>query len=139
MAQWAFTALAVLVFGSVHIFAQQNNDLVLALQQCQGVQEWTLHGLWPNWGSNCGNQAFDPSQVSSILSNMTDLWHSCPEYHQTNDEFWSHEWSKHGTCTKLSQLDFFSLGLKLYAKYNSQCTGDSGTCDVCLTPTYALC
>ena len=31
-----------------------------------------------------------------------------PEYHSSNEELWSHEWSKHGTCTGLSQHAFFT-------------------------------
>ena len=32
------------------------NYLVLALQKCQGSSDWTLHGLWPEWGQNCGKE-----------------------------------------------------------------------------------
>eukprot|EP01116_Phalansterium_solitarium_P022133 TRINITY_DN7196_c0_g1_i1.p3 TRINITY_DN7196_c0_g1~~TRINITY_DN7196_c0_g1_i1.p3 ORF type:complete len:167 (-),score=67.72 TRINITY_DN7196_c0_g1_i1:584-1084(-) len=117
-----------------------NTDLVLAMQQCEGVTAWTLHGLWPNWGTDCTSEKFDISQVASIEANMTKYWMSCPEYNQSNEEFWSHEWSKHGTCLHgASQLQFFTLGLQLLQKYTSTCKGLSGTCDTCLTPSYTVC
>ena len=30
--------------------------IVLALQKCQSSSVWTLHGLWPEWGQNCGKE-----------------------------------------------------------------------------------
>ena len=83
------------------------NYLVLALQKCQGSSTWTLHGLWPEWGQNCGSEKFDEAQISSIESDMEKYWLSCPEYSDSNVEFWDHEWSKHGTCTTDSQSSYF--------------------------------
>lgn len=92
------------------------------MQKCKGSSTWTLHGLWPEWGQNCAGDAFDVSQISSIKSQMEKYWLSCPEYSDSNEEFWSHEWSKHGTCTTMSQLDYFTEGLNLRSKY----AGDIG-------------
>ena len=108
--------------------------LVLALQKCQGSSDWTLHGLWPEWGQNCGSEEFDESQISSIEGDMEKYWLSCPEYSDTNLEFWDHEWSKHGTCTSDVQKTFFSDGLAARSKFLSKCDSASGTsCEMCLT------
>jgi len=122
--------LLLVAFACKLAIAQQTNDAVLALQQCQGTSLWTIHGLWPNWASSCQGSAFDESQVTSIESQLKQYWLSCPEYHDTDVSFWTHEWSKHGTCWaqryNTTQLEFFSLGLKLYNQYKTQCSG-SGT------------
>ena len=96
----------------------------LGLQKCEGSEIWTLHGLWPP-SENCGGEDFDESQISDLLSDMKIYWLSCPEYSTSNEHFWTHEWSKHGTCSGLSQHEFFSDGLQLRSEYASEC--DSGT------------
>ncbi len=52
---------------------------------------------------------------------MKVYWKSCPEYSMSDVEFWSHEWSKHGTCSGKSEYDFFSAALSLRGRYASQC------------------
>lgn len=53
------------------------------------------------------------SQLTSIQDQMATYWPSLMGGHG-NDQFWSHEWSKHGTCSTLdSQLDYFSRTLTL--------------------------
>jgi len=72
------------------------------------VDSWTIHGLWPDncdgsFESNC-----DPSRnyrnipellrdqgAESTLSFMNTYW---VDVHGHNEQFWEHEWSKHGTC-----------------------------------------
>ena len=92
---------------------------------------WTLHGLWPQWAETCTEEKFDKSQVSSILDRLNSGWPSCQG---PADEFWSHEWSKHGTCSGMSQLAYFTKALDLLDQYKSQCDGsNSQSCDVCFT------
>ena len=33
------------------------------------------------------------------------------------DEFWEHEWTKHGTCSNLKQLDYFSETINMMKAY----------------------
>ena len=115
------------------------NTLELALQKCDSDSDWTIHGLWPNWGQDCTSEQFDESQVEDLLDDMKQYWLSCPKYGHDNEGFWSHEWSKHGTCTGLTQHEFFSKALDLYQNFASDCSsGDS--CDVCLQrDTYQPC
>ncbi|XP_010552574.1 PREDICTED: ribonuclease 3-like [Tarenaya hassleriana] len=88
--------------------------------------DFGIHGLWPNyksggWPQNCNpDSEFDESQISDLLSNMQTEWPtlSCP----SNDgvKFWTHEWTKHGTCaeSELDQHDYFHAALKLKQKAN---------------------
>eukprot|EP00938_MAST-03A_sp_MAST-3A-sp1_P003872 g3872.t1 len=107
-----------------------DSQLTLGLQKCSGSDTWTLHGVWPE-KENCGGPAFDESQVQDLLSDMKQYWLSCPEYPSSDDEFWTHEWSKHGSCSGLSQHEYFSDGLALRSKYADLCDGQSGnSCDL---------
>eukprot|EP00310_Coccolithus_braarudii_P009686 CAMPEP_0183360750 /NCGR_PEP_ID=MMETSP0164_2-20130417/56052_1 /TAXON_ID=221442 /ORGANISM="Coccolithus pelagicus ssp braarudi, Strain PLY182g" /LENGTH=156 /DNA_ID=CAMNT_0025535175 /DNA_START=131 /DNA_END=601 /DNA_ORIENTATION=- len=106
-----------------------SNTYDMRLQQCNG--QMTIHGLWPQWADSCGGPAFDESQISSILSQMQTDWPSCVGS-SSNEQFWSHEWEKHGSCTGLSQLDYFSTALKLYTEYNN------GQTDICFDKSFNL-
>jgi ribonuclease T2 len=52
---------------------------------------------------------------------MTKYWpnvkasEGTPEY----DDFWEHEWAKHGTCSGLSQKAYFNATLALIQKYGT--------------------
>lgn len=106
----------------------------LSFNKCRGSDTWTLHGLWPEWSQGCGGPDFDAGQISSIRSQMDGDWLTCPEYHSTNEIFWAHEWSKHGSCSSMSEIDYFQAGLQLYKQYVSKCDGiDGPSCTVCFT------
>lgn len=82
---------------------------------------FTIHGLWPQYATNgypasCTTEAFDMSIPQQIgLNKMIQYWPdvqydvNSPSY----DSFWQHEWSKHGTCSGLSQLEYFNQALDL--------------------------
>ncbi|KAF9469820.1 ribonuclease T2 [Collybia nuda] len=69
---------------------------------------WTIHGLWPD---NCDltfDSSCDPSRaytgISSLLTAngasdtlafMQKFW---VDINGANEQFWEHEWAKHGTC-----------------------------------------
>eukprot|EP00656_Telonema_subtile_P032746 TRINITY_DN35_c0_g3_i1.p1 TRINITY_DN35_c0_g3~~TRINITY_DN35_c0_g3_i1.p1 ORF type:complete len:351 (+),score=52.33 TRINITY_DN35_c0_g3_i1:177-1229(+) len=87
------------------------------------VTDFTLHGLWPSRiGTNvnsypctCTPEAFSESKVPASLTDMKAHW---PSYTGKNDQFWGHEWSKHGTCCDKTQglsdqASFFAGALKL--------------------------
>lgn len=138
-----FVVLAALIAVSFGANLRSNETLatckvaeyVLALQDDCGFI--SIHGLWPDPESSCTNctsEQFSESKLSSsTLADMKKYWPTCMSSN-TNDDFWSHEWSKHGTCTGMTQDAYFSQGISLYQKYKSKCTTD---CYICLTPTYA--
>jgi ribonuclease I len=112
----------------------QVSQYVLALQHSCGFE--SIHGLWPDPESSCTSctsEVFSTSKLSSsTLSGMNKYWPTCQS--GTNEDFWSHEWSKHGTCTGMTQDAYFSKGLSLYSSYNTKC---SSTCNLCFTPNFS--
>lgn len=79
-------------------------------QQCGTGRQlgFVLHGLWPQldrgWPANCTSEQFD----RQIQSQFPDLY--------PNAKLYSHEWSKHGTCSGLSQIQFHQLATDLKAR-----------------------
>ncbi len=81
----------------------------------------TLHGLWPQYSdggypSSCRYEEFKSSIPYSVgYHDMLTYWpnskatESSPNY----DSFWKYEWEKHGTCTPLSQYDYFFHAIRL--------------------------
>jgi len=84
-------------------------------------QNFTIHGLWPQYitsgyPSTCTTEPFDPNIPIDIgFDYMIERWPdvqydvNTPAY----DSFWEHEWTKHGTCSGLSQHDYFTTALSL--------------------------
>ena len=74
---------------------------------------WTIHGLWPNncdgtYSESC-DKSRDYTDITTLLSDageadtlsyMQSYWLSDDE---SDERFWEHEWSTHGTC--VSTLD----------------------------------
>jgi len=92
------------------------------------IQEWTVHGLWPNynngsWPQNCCQKdQFDEDKLSPIREDLNKYWPTFLKGH-TFPSFWSHEWSKHGTCSYRNkqldgELNYFKGALDLFKKYS---------------------
>ncbi|KAG0053853.1 ribonuclease T2-like [Gryganskiella cystojenkinii] len=88
--------------------------VVLTQQWIPGLgpkDEFTLHGLWPDTcdGGQGPATGCDAKRIykdvetriqkqsggDDLLKEMNTYWSS---YRGDNNQFWSHEWSKHGTC-----------------------------------------
>ena len=88
------------------------------------ARSFTLHGLWPSregaaecsYPCTCTAEKFDQSKIGSILPQMTEFW---PSSYPPNAPFWSHEWTKHGTCSGFQQLEYFSTTLSWLQKTNA--------------------
>jgi hypothetical protein len=93
---------------------------VVAFERPAQRGDLTLHGLWPQSKINCSNEQFDPKLVAPIRDEMNKFWYSYKAHTSEADEvFWSHEWSKHGTCYKQShpgttQLEYFAKALDIH-------------------------
>jgi ribonuclease T2 len=105
-------------------------DYLLLVQQWPGAfnnnRTWaTLHGLWPSrsgpndsgsYPCQCTDVPFDPTGVAPFLADMQKYW---PSLKGANDEFWAHEWTKHGTCAAFAdETAFFKETLALRSKYS---------------------
>jgi ribonuclease T2 len=84
-------------------------------------KNFTIHGLWPQYTtsgypSTCTTEAFNSSITDSIgMDIMVEKWPDV-QYDidsSSYDSFWEHEWTKHGTCSGLSQHDYFTTALEL--------------------------
>ena len=129
-----FAALATLCLATPYSGPVDNSALavqgdseqayVLSMQRCKGSNSWTLHGLWPEWAQNCGND-FSMAKLAPLMSQLQTDWPSCPEFGKSNQEFWAHEHNKHLTChikrTGVSQLQAFQQSLDLLHKFRGRC------------------
>ncbi|KAG0628000.1 hypothetical protein M758_2G243000 [Ceratodon purpureus] len=82
-----------------------------------------IHGLWPNrndgtYPSSCGNEAFDPSELAGVVDHLNTKWGTLACKSRYNEDFWEHEWSKHGTCSGLTQHQYFQASLDLYNNFD---------------------
>ncbi|KIK04439.1 hypothetical protein K443DRAFT_647441 [Laccaria amethystina LaAM-08-1] len=72
------------------------------------ANSWTIHGLWPDHCDTTFSSDCDPSRAytniaslltangaSDTLAFMQTYW---VDINGDNENFWEHEWSKHGTC-----------------------------------------
>jgi ribonuclease T2 len=90
----------------------------------QSFSHWTIHGLWPSrirsatYPCNCENIPFNLNSLpESLQTQMEKFWPTLfPP--NTNEDFWQHEWSKHGTCYTTNQSLYFSITLNLLSSHN---------------------
>ena len=87
--------------------------------------DFNIHGLWPSY--NSGSGPFYCSQVPysntpTLERTMREHWRS--DNPKGDESFWTHEWTKHGTCWKDNETpaDFFNTVLTMWAKYNPKQT-----------------
>jgi len=92
---------------------------------------FTLHGLWPNYcnGTYTPEVGCDSSRyyknIGSLINQEPELYNKMnkywPSYKNDNQEFWTHEWNKHGTClstTDAKCFTSFSPGVDVRAYFN---------------------
>ncbi len=71
---------------------------------------------------DCTTEPFDSGVVDAIgFSTMTQYWPDV-KYAETDPnytEFWNHEWTKHGTCSGLSQMNYFNSTIALIKSFGT--------------------
>lgn len=107
-------------------------------------ENWTIHGLWPDYCAGGFDQFCDSdrehSNIDEILSSSGDLlsfmrthWLSL---NGNNNHLWAHEWNKHGTCVSTLEptcypssddgleavVSYFTHAANLYSSLNTYST-----------------
>lgn len=83
---------------------------------------YSIHGLWPQegvhtWHACPKNHTFDPERLRVLLPQLHEHWHSfCGE----DEDFWKKEWEKHGSCTGLTEVEYFQKTLECFKKVQSK-------------------
>lgn len=75
--------------------------------------------------SFCTTEAFDDNVAVEVGWETMTTWWPDVEYQETDsnyDEFWTHEWDKHGTCSGLSQYDYFNYATQLIQSFGTPAT-----------------
>lgn len=90
----------------------------LTYKVCNNSNEWTIHGLWPeynasSWPQYCNASSFNYNQISQFQPTLNQRWTGCTDSLDNNIQFWSHEWYRHGSCTGLSLSRYFNVTLNL--------------------------
>jgi len=138
---------------AAELYKNNNQTMLLSMSKCtEKQQEYGIHGLWPQWGMECGGAAYSPSAVAGFRKEMETEWFSCKGA-GNNDAFWKHEWDKHGSCTGMGVTEYFRTTLDLAAKFRHICkpTIDiqiapgnvvavpNKECRICITKSLTLC
>lgn len=94
-------------------------------------KQFNVHGLWyPEEYCNCNSNPFysecKTSNLSSLASIKTQMYQYWNDYEADPTALWEHEWYKHGTCSNLTQLSYFSTALELLQKLNPYTSLTSG-------------
>jgi ribonuclease T2 len=91
------------------------------------TNHFTLHGLWPQYTTtgypaSCTSEAFNPKSPEAVgMASMEQYWPNvqAKEGSSNYDDFWTHEWSKHGTCSGLAQTDYFNTTINLAKSFGT--------------------
>jgi ribonuclease I len=80
---------------------------------------WTVHGLWPTarHKQNCRADFHAPLLGHALRSKLLSVWPSHLR-HNGHEQFWKHEYHKHGSCLFDSMGDYFSRALDLHARHS---------------------
>ena len=92
------------------------------------TNNYVLKGLWPHYAvtgspTYCSNEQFDLKNTPKTVgtSTMAKYW---PDVKTNEDDasygdFWGREWSKHGTCSTLTQVEYFEAAISLAKTFST--------------------
>ena len=122
---------------------KMNHFYLFALQWNVLEQRHTIHGLWPQftdhrWPEYCSIKQFDMEAIQPLVPTLEIIWPSiqmnenlelqfdfemdgeCIANAYSNENFWKHEWMRHGTCNynNLDEFQYFAKVIELYNEYD---------------------
>lgn len=122
----------------------------LALLRDSPDQSWLIHGLWPEVCEecpSCGYPTFcnpravwNQTALDPIAQTIQTLWY--PGVPLPNNTLIVHEWLKHGSCTDLTELEYFNTTICLYRNMQEQgmiakrCKGRQTQCSLLLNADF---
>lgn len=80
---------------------------------------YSIHGLWPQEGVGVhdwdycpkGGHKFDIQRLRVLLPELHKYW---PSSWGSDDHFWKQEWERHGSCTGLTEVEYFQRTLDCF-------------------------
>lgn len=97
---------------------KNDTDKFYYLSLIKETEGWSIHGLWPQYNKNqypsfCREVNFDINKLEPILKDLNEKWYS---EDNKNENFWKHEWEKHGSCMfiELDEFEYFEKTLELF-------------------------
>ena len=101
-----------------YIFCQTWLPVYCSQHPCGGHNgAFSIHGLWPTWKNGSWPEYCPPldnltvEEIAHILPDMQTHWSD--KTNGSDTMFWNHEWQRHGTCSGLTPLVYFSTGIWL--------------------------
>ena len=120
----------------------QSNDPGCSNPESYWTNHFTIHGLWPQYVTDgyphdCNNTPFDIKSPEAVgMDLMNQYWPNVQAKPTDSDydDFWTHEWTKHGTCSGLTQTNYFNTTINLAQQFGTpsiftQNTGKSVNAD----------
>jgi ribonuclease I len=108
-----FGYLSELIYG----YLGRNRYYLLSLIK-EDNNNYSIHGLWPQYTNKsypkyCKKVEFTLDKIKSLLPKLNKLWYS---KFTKNEDFWKHEYEKHGSCMfrDMTEMEYFEKTLELF-------------------------
>ena len=109
------------LIGTRNLKKEESNKFYYLSLINEGNNQWSIHGMWPQYSKNqypsfCKKVSFDINKLETILPELEEKWYSYKKTEKDDEEFWKHEWVKHGSCmfVEMDEFGYFSKTLELF-------------------------